>query len=120
METFNAIALYLLMKSVLIGAGIGAAGAALLYRARLTPGTWLKSIALGIVGYQAGFYLVVWCESHSYYVNGVRMDRAESGENLWLRNRLAEHEVLLPVIIALTAILVAYILRKRHSPASLP
>lgn len=120
METLNALALHLLMKSVLIGAGIGAAGAALLYRSRLTPGTWLKSVALGIVGYQAGFYLVVWGESHSYYVNGVRMDQAESGENLWLRNRLAEHEVLLPVIVALIAILVAYILRKRHSPASLP
>jgi hypothetical protein len=120
METFNAIALYLLIKSVLIGAGIGAAGATLLYRSRLTPGTWLKSIALGMVGSQVGFYLVVWGQSHSYYVNGVRMDRAESGENLWLRNRLAEHEVLLPIIITLTVILVVYILRKRHSPASLP
>jgi len=119
MQTFNAIALYLLLKSVLIGAGIGAAGSALLYRSRLTPGTWLKSIALGIVGYQVGLYLVARGESHSYYVNGVRMDRAESGENLWLRNRLAEHEVLLPIIIALTAILVVYILRKRHSPTSL-
>jgi hypothetical protein len=48
------------------------------------------------------------------------MDRSESGENLWLRNRLAADEVLLPVMVAITAILVGYILRKQHSPRACP
>jgi hypothetical protein len=120
MDAFNSVVLNLLIKQVLIGAGIGAAGCALLYRFRLSPGAYLKNIALGVLGYEVGFYLVVWGESHSYYLNGVRMDGAESGENLWLRNRLAEHEVLLPVMVAITAILVEYILRRRHSPTPLP
>jgi hypothetical protein len=63
---------------------------------------------------------VFWGESHSYIVNGIRMDRSESGENLWLRNRLAADEVLLPVMVAITAILVGYILRKQHSPRACP
>jgi hypothetical protein len=120
METFDAVSLYLLIKSVSIGAGIGAAGSALLYRSRLTPGAWLKSIALGVLGYQVGFYLAFWGESHSYIVNGIPMERSESGENLWLRNRLAAHEVLLPIMVAITAILVGYILRRRHSPHASP
>jgi hypothetical protein len=112
--------LFLLVVQVLIGAGIGALGSALLYRSRLTPGRWLKGIALSVFGYLVGLFLAGWGDSHSYIVNGVRMDRGPDGENLWLRNRLAEHDVLLPILFATIAILVGYVLRRRHSPGPLP
>jgi hypothetical protein len=81
---------------------------------------YLKSIALGVLGYQVGLYLAVWGESQSYYLDGVRMDRGEFGENLWLRNRLRGHGLLLAILFATTAILVEYILRRRYSPTPLP
>jgi hypothetical protein len=43
------------------------------------------------------------------------MDQAPWGENLWLRNRLAENEILLSLLLASIAIFIGFKLARRPS-----
>ena len=100
---------------VLIGCVIGAAETVLLYRSQSTLRTFLRGIALGVVGYLTGAFLAGWGDAHTYFVNGKRMDQAPWSENLWLRNRLAENEFLLSLLLASIAIFIRYKFVGRHS-----
>jgi hypothetical protein len=77
----------------------------------------LSGVAAGIFGFFTGAWLAGWAGAHSYILNGKRMDQAPSGENLWLRNRLAEHDFLLSVLLTSVAVFVVYKVSKRSSVA---
>jgi hypothetical protein len=105
--TWQLVLLIVLIKA-LTGVGVGLVVTALLYRSRLTPGAFLRGVVLGAVGYFAGSSLSTWGASHAYFLNGKRMDQAPWGENLWLRNRLAENGLLLSLLLASIAVLIGY------------
>jgi hypothetical protein len=94
------MALFYFAAEFLAGAAIGMLVADIIYRTRMTLGLASLSGLLGAVGYLFGAWVVVWADSHSYIDNGVRLDLTPDGENLWLRNRLVEHPLLVYVIPA--------------------
>ena len=114
--------LLILVFRIAIGSVIGAGESAILYRSRLKTGVLLINMGLGALGYLVGGYLAGWGDSHSYTYNGVRMDVSADGENLWLRNRLVEHELLISVAIPTLLILIAYAIVRfsmRRAPSRL-
>jgi hypothetical protein len=87
-----------------------------MYRRRLTmPRTLRASLAAGVV-----FVLVSgvagWAGAHAAFENGRRIDIAPWGEDLRIRNAIAENEVLLCVI---TSIGIAVLANVRTSSQSL-
>jgi hypothetical protein len=107
--------IFVILVKVLIGSVIGIAVTALLYRSQSTFSAFLRGIVLGVLGYLTGAFLAGWGDEHSYFFNGKRMDQAPWGENLWLRNRLAENEFLLSLLLASIAILIGYTIVRRPS-----
>jgi hypothetical protein len=114
--TWQLVLLIILIKA-LMGIGVGLVVTALLYRSKLTPGAFLRGVVLGAVGYVAGSSLATWGASHSYILNGKRMDQAPWGENLWLRNRFAEHGLLLSLLLASVAVFIGYKIAQRYCGA---
>ncbi|SRR5258708_1497698 len=104
---------FLILDKVLMGSVIGVVETALLYRSQSTPRAFLTGIVLGVSGWFTGGFLAAWGNSHSYFFNGKRMDQAPWGENLWLRNRLAENQILLSLFLASIAVFIAYKLSRR-------
>jgi len=109
------LAILIILMNVLLGSVIGVVGTALLYRSQSTPRDFLKGIVLGVLGWLTGGFLAGWGDAHSYFLNGKRMDQAPWGENLWLRNRLAENGILLSFLLASIAIFIAYRLARRST-----
>jgi len=109
--------IYLLFATLLIGSVVGVAETALLYRSQLTARAFLKGVVFGAIGFLAGSFLAGWGDEHPYFLNGKRMDRAPWGENLWLRNRLAENGILLSLLLAFIPILIGYAIARRFSIA---
>jgi hypothetical protein len=70
------------------------------FRSRLTLGPATAGAFLGALGFLIGGAIVAWAGAHVVMVNDVRLDVAPSGENLWLRNRLAEHAALVFIVPA--------------------
>jgi hypothetical protein len=94
---------------------IGAMTATLMYRRRLTmPRTLRASLAAGVV-----FVLVSgvagWAGAHAVFENGRRIDIAPWGENLRVRNAIAENEVLLCVITSIGIAALANVTTSRQS-----
>jgi hypothetical protein len=112
--TWQILVLLILVK-VLIGSVIGVAETGILYRSQSTPRAFLRGIVLGVLGWLTGAFLAGWGDAHSYFFNGKRMDQAPWGENLWLRNRLAENEILLSLLLASIAIFIGFKLARRPS-----
>ena len=110
--TWQLLIFFILVK-VLIGSVIGVAETALLYRSKSTPRAFLRGIVLGVLGWLTGAFLAGWGDAHSYFFNGKPMEQAPWGENLWLRNRLAENEILLSLLLASVAIFIGYRLARR-------
>jgi len=108
---------FIILDKVLMGSVIGVVETALLYRFQATLRAFLRGIVLGVLGWFTGGFLTGWGNSHSYFLNGKRMDQGPSGENLWLRNRLAENGILLSFLLASIAIFIAYKLARRPSIA---
>jgi len=109
------LVLFIILIRTVVGSAVGLVVTALLYRFKLTPGAFLRAVVLGTVGYFAGASLATWGESHSYILNGKRMDQGPWGENLWLRNRFAENGLLLSVLLASIAVLIGYTIARRFA-----
>jgi len=114
--TWQFILFVILLKS-LLGAGVGLAVTAVLYRSRLTPGAFLMGIVLGVLGFLTGASLSGWGGAHAYFVDSKRMDQTPWGENLWLRNRLADNESLISGFMAFLAVFIGYLVVRRISVA---
>jgi hypothetical protein len=100
-----AIAIFLIAVKASFGAVIGAVESKTPYRSRLTWAPILRGIALGIVGFLTGSFLAGWASAREAFYNGERVDTAPWGENLWLRNRIVEHELLLSFLLAMIAVM---------------
>jgi len=109
------LAIFIALLTALMGSVVGVVETALLYRSQLTPRAFLKGVVFGAIGCLVGSFLSNWGDDHSYFLNGKRMDRAPWGENLWLRNRLAENGILLSLLLAFIPILIGYAIARRSS-----
>ena len=105
MFTTPLLALFFVAINAFLGAIIGTVESVILYRGRLKWTSMLRGIALGIFGFVAGEFLSGWAGAHEAFYNGQRIDLAPWGENLWLRNRLVEHQFLISVSLATIAVL---------------
>jgi hypothetical protein len=97
----------LIVIKLLVGFLIGLAVTALMYRSRLGPGLAIRGALFAGVAFLIASGIAGWAGSHAAFENGQRMDVAPWGENLWLRNRIADNELLIctasSVITALLA-----------------
>jgi hypothetical protein len=109
--------LFVILLKSLLGAAVGLAVTAILYRSRLTPGAFLMGVVLGVLGFLTGASLSGWGGAHAYFVDGKRMDQTPWGENLWMRNRLADNETLMSTLLAFIAVFIGYVVVRRISVA---
>ena len=98
----------------LMGAVIGLAVAALASRSRFRVGLAVRSALLGGVAFLFASGIAGWADSRVYFYNGQRLDVTPNGESLWLRNRIAEHEIALAVVSSCGAALVVGLRHKRN------
>jgi hypothetical protein len=117
MVTPSQFILFVILLKSLLGVGVGLAVTAVLYRSRLAPGAFLMGVVLGVLGFLAGASLSGWGGAHAYFVDGKRMDQTPWGENLWLRNRLADNETLMSILLASLAVFIGYVAVRRISIA---
>jgi len=89
------LALFLIALKLVLGALIGLGTVALAYRRRFLRGAVFGGIMFVLASGLAG-----WADSHAAFMNGQRVDVAPWGENLWLRNRIAENETVICVVSA--------------------
>jgi len=80
---------------IAIGSVIGLVVTALVCRSQLTPRVAFLGAVIGGVGCLLASLLSGWAGSHAYFENGVRKDMTPWGEDLRLRNWLAQHELLI-------------------------
>ena len=91
----------------MIGSVIGLVVVVLIYRSRL--GAWLvvRGSLLAGIAYLIASGTAGWAGLHAAFQNGQRLDVAPWGEDLWLRNRIAENELPLAVASSCIAALLA-------------
>jgi hypothetical protein len=92
---------------LLIGCVIGLAVVAVIYRARFGVGLAIRGALFSALAFLIVSGLAGWAGSHAAFQNGHRMDVAPWGEDLWLRNRIAENEGLLCIASSIAAALLA-------------
>jgi hypothetical protein len=114
MFTTPALAVLLIAMKFLMGAVIGVAVAALAYKSHFTVGLALRSALLGGVAFLFASGIARWADSRVYFYNGQRLDVTPDGERLWLRNRIAEHEIALAVVSSCCAALLVGLRSKRN------
>ena len=120
MLTTPALADFLIAMKFLMGAAIGLAVAALAYRSGFTVGLAIRSALLGGVAFLFASGVAGWADSQVYFYNGKRLDVAPDGKSLWLRNRIADHEIPLAVAASCGAALLAGFRPKRNNKSVLP
>jgi hypothetical protein len=81
----------------LTGAAIGTGTAVLPYRSRCRGGLAFRAALFGALAFLLTSYMGGWAGSHAAFLNGNRVDFALWGEDLRLRNFLAENELALCV-----------------------
>jgi hypothetical protein len=91
------LALILITIKLFIGCVIGLAVAALIYRSPWAAGLATRAALLGGVAFLIASGISGWAGSHVAFQNGHRLDIAPWGEDLRLRNYIAEHELALCV-----------------------
>jgi hypothetical protein len=101
------LAWFLIALMFLMGAGIGLVVVALVYRSRFSLGLAVRGAVLGGVAFLLASGIAGWADSHAYFYNGKRLDVTPEGENLWLRNRIAEYETGIAVVSSCSAALLA-------------
>jgi hypothetical protein len=115
-----ALAVSLIAMKFLMGAVIGIVVGALLCWPRFSIGLAVRSALLGgfafllaseIAGWRG---IAGWAASSVYFSNGKRLDVAPDRESLWLRNRIAEHEIALALVSSCGAALLAGLHLKRN------
>ncbi len=108
---------FLIALKFLMGALIAVVVVALVYKSRFRIGLALRGALLGGVAFVFASGLAGWADSHAYFYNDRRLDITRDGENLWLRNRIAEHELALAVVSSCGAALLAGLGLKRKRDA---
>ncbi|HVP00371.1 MAG TPA: hypothetical protein VMT15_20005 [Bryobacteraceae bacterium] len=88
----SALAIYIVVVELVLGALVGTAAAAIAYRSRLNRALFVRAGLFGSLVFFIVTMVSGWAGAHAAFSNGKRMDVAPWGENLWLRNRLADYE----------------------------
>jgi hypothetical protein len=114
MFTTSALAVFLVAMKLLVGAAIGLLVAALAYRSRFRVGLAFRSALLGGIAFLFASGVAGWADSTVYFYNGQRLDITPDGQSLWLRNRIAEHEIAIAVVSSCGAALLAGLRLKRN------
>jgi hypothetical protein len=99
--TTSLAAIFIVIK-LLIGSVIGVVAAALIQRSHLRFGLAVRGACFGGVAFLIASGIAGWAGLHAEFNNGQRMDLTSSGEDLWLRNRIVENELV--ICIASSAI----------------
>lgn len=94
--TSGIVAMLVGLKLVL-GVVLGAGTANLMYRSRLTTTRTKRASVAAALAFVLTSGLAGWAGAHAAFENGRRMDIAPWGEDLRLRNAIAENESLLCV-----------------------
>jgi hypothetical protein len=108
------LAAFMIALKLLMGAIVGLSVTAIAFRARFKGGLALRGALLGGVAFLFSSGVSGWADSRAYFYNGQRLDVTPDGESLWLRNRLAEHELALGVASSCGAALLAGLRLKRN------
>jgi hypothetical protein len=108
------LALIFIIFKLLMGSVIGLVVSSLVYRSRLSIRLAVVGALLGGTAFLLASGIAGWAGSHAAFNNGHRLDVAPWGENLWLRNRIADHEVLISVASSCVAALFAGLNGKRR------
>lgn len=114
MFTSPSFAVFLIAMKFLMGAIIGLVVAGFAYRSRFRVGLVVRSALLGGVAFLFASGIAGWADSRVYFYNGQRLDVTPDGESLWLRNRIAEHEIALAVVSSCGAALLAGLRLRRN------
>lgn len=99
----------------LVGCLVGLATAALILRSRLTVGQCIRSSVLAGFAFMMGSGAAGWADAHAAFQDGRRMDFAPWGEDLRLRNVIAENEMAMSLGLSVGAALLINVRRKRSS-----
>ena len=104
---------------LVIGSLIGLVVAALIYRSRFGFGIAVQAMALASVAFLLVSGIAGWAGLHAAFQNGHRINVAPWGEDLRLRNLIAENELLLCVVSSSAAASLAGLrIRKKHQAES--
>jgi len=103
----SGLAIYLIALEFILGAVVGLVVAGRVYRSRFRLGLLIRAAVLGGVFFVFAVGVAGWADSETYFYNGQRLDVAPDGKSLWLRNRIAEHELSLAVLSSCSAALLA-------------
>jgi hypothetical protein len=103
MVTTASSAVVLMVIEFLIGAVIGLVVVVLVYRARLGIGLAVRGSLFAGVAFLIASGTVGWADSHSSYQNGRRADVAPWGEDLRMRNWIADNRLLLCIASSVAA-----------------
>lgn len=89
------IAAIFIVGKLLIGSLVGLLIAALVYRRRLKTRLGVRSALIAGVTYLLFSGLAGWADAHAAFQNGQRLAFAPWGEDLRLRNFIAENELVI-------------------------
>jgi hypothetical protein len=81
----------------LVGALIAAGAAAVLCRTRFGVSLALRAALFGGIAFLVCMFLGGWAGAHGAFEGGRLVDVGPSGENLWLRNRIAEYDLAISI-----------------------
>jgi hypothetical protein len=80
---------------------------------RFRPKLAIKCAIVGGLVFWIVSIISGWAGSRAAFVNGRRMDIGPAGENLWLRNRIAEYGVIIASAASFGAALLSGLLSRR-------
>lgn len=98
---------FMIAIKLLIGAGVGFLVSVLIHRSRLTLWRGFKSALIAGAAYLFASGLAGWADAHAAFQNGQRLDVAPWGENLRVRNFIAENELMICLVGATVAAILA-------------
>jgi len=89
------LSILFVIAEILLGGLVGVGAAAVARRGRIAGATALRAALQGGAGLVLVAMLAGWAQAHSAFHNGTRSAVGAAGEDLRLRNWVAEHEILL-------------------------
>ncbi len=101
------LAIIFIVIELILGGGIGIVAVVVAYRSRINRALLARAALLGGVVFLVVMAMSGWAGSHAAFYNGKRMDVAPWGENLWLRNRLADYGGVIGIVGSASAGLLA-------------
>jgi hypothetical protein len=101
------LAVFFCVLEFFAGALIGTGAAVLVFRRRFRPSLVLRAAVGAGLAFLIFATIGGWASAHEGFHNGSPVDVGSSGENLWLRNRIAEHQAAVCVAASVAAGLLA-------------